>query len=624
MFVQRSQQSHHHHVFLPQSIGQLQMISFESHPAAVTMHTLIASDDKEVMASIGVLVPQKSSSSKTTPMSITPRPSVPSRYWESHTFVAFGSSEVDRATPSISSGSSVSEYARRDGSISLNPDTLSKSRARGNCILVAPDKTDRVKKWVTQSSISEIDIELSNPFELHPSKPQLLQTRTEEQKPVQGLLKRRVKPKCHQTMVQKAAPGNSAAMKQAILEDYWLKEFAASKLQPKKTQVDKQSCSTPQAPEPSSSTATDVGEAPKPSMTATRRGDSHEIEEIFDAMQPALEAAKCFPGALELEAHIELVTVDTFSNDRRINNDRISLSEWRKIFQPDKHRPVSSYQIWDRITASGADVDSIVDLTWSKKKAKRMFEEETTDRGIVYEWYCHMKHGFAFVIALDENGQASLRQTDSDLCSSTMHFPHRTWDLNLILRGSMNLYHNLQDPKFDAAINDFVKSVRLHPGSSLEIYGTEPANRLFSVDKILMKRWTRHKHIPADQEAESNLMLKVVEVQEFVMGRNSNNAASIRGRISIDDRHVCASNQRLWFEVSIVSDEIQKLLTSNRELELGQKTDKWDPVDLLGDEVELKGISAESSPTARAIGSSGLGNMFRLGKSLLDRVKISE
>ena len=139
-----------------------------------------------------------------------------------------------------------------------------------------------------------------------------------------------------------------------------------------------------------------------------------------------------------------------------------------------------------------------------------------------------------------------------------------------------------------------------------------------------MKSTIRHNYRPVNEETSSELMLKTVEVRQFLTGRKPHHPRLIRGRIPVNNRQECVAARLLWYEVSVVSDAIQKLLTTNKELELGQQTQKWTAVDLLGDEIEVKDVPYESRGVAQTIGDSGLGSMYRLGKVILDRMRIGE
>jgi hypothetical protein len=612
---------------------------------------MATADEWDSVSAMSILVPLRLDHRKMT-APIMPRSAALSRDWEYHEFLGFGSSKVMRPTTSSRSGSSASSTMSRKTDLSQRPGILPQFPPlppKGGFELSAPNKAARVRTWVNQSTEAETNNAPVDLMDIPILEPSLPEKPAEEQKVVPGLLKRRPVLKSHQTMAQKAASGTPRAMKQVTLEDCWLNAFSSFKLGGKNTQSDPEKPSTSQDEEPPAATAATVAQnvekantsqaneppvatiatvtqknvkVPKPPGKTIRHTDSHEVEEIYDAMYPALEAAKCFPGKLELEAQIDLIAVAPMSDFRQVNNE-VSLDEWKEIFQPQNTHTMASFWVWQKLTASGADVDSLVDLKWAKKGATRMFEEQVVDRGVFYEYRCKMKNGFTFVIILDEHGKASFEESESALGSSTIHFPHRIWDMTLVLKGAMNLYHNRQDPNLQAAIDDFVKNIWLQPGDALTVFCTEPASGLFSVDKILMKRWTRHKHLSVDQEA-SSLMLKVTEVQEFAVGRNPAHPAVVRGRIPLLDREKWASSKRLWFEISIVSDEIQKVLAANKDLELGQKSREWSPEDLLGEEIDLKNIPVESNPVAMAIGSSGLGNIFRLGKAVLDRMKFGD
>ncbi|EEA18637.1 hypothetical protein TMatcc_010817 [Talaromyces marneffei ATCC 18224] len=663
--------SHQHHMFLPaHGYDKLQITPFRHHSAATTVKTLASPDEWKSLASMGVLVPfrQVIRQEKSKVTTATSRPAVPSRFLSNHTFRMFGNYDMYNKTVSSSEGSSLSSAADKPVSNPDPPEHVLTLRPKEYYSILASENTDRVTQWVDQNKKSDsttppVDPQQSVPPEEYPP----------EQKPVRGVLKRRVRetsksspvksakakatqeqasadpqpisslipwkpkpvPTFHHTMAQKVSPGTNSPLKQTTLDKYWTSAVGAFEKEKSKRSKPESRESPPSSTSRPTTTTENVAESfiptqkyanetPKLTTKPILHADSHDVLEIFNALQPTLEAARSFPGSLQLEAHIELITMAPYSPDQCFDDRVVTVEDWKENFQPKKGTSLAPYWAWNKVTGSGADVDAMIDIIWSKKSPQRIFHETPVDRDVVFEYHCRIGDGSGFVISLDEAGCPSFHQTPSVLGCSTIHFPHRMWDMNITLKGEMNL-HCYKDPELKKAIDDFVMTIYFEPGNDdIIIFCSEPRNKVFIVDKILMKSTVRHLHIPLNEEASSKLIFKTVEIRQFMTGRKPNHPRLIRGRIPVDKRQECISARLLWYEVSVVSDAIQKLLNTNQELELGQQTEKWSAVELLGDEIRLKDVPFESSQVAQSIDDSGFGSMYRLGKVILDRMRIGE
>lgn len=659
-------------MFLPSTgYDKLQLIPFRYHSAAATVKDLATPDEWSTLSSMGALVPFRQGvlPKDMRVSTATPRPAVASRFLSSQTFKMFGNYDMYNRKTAVSSQGSSSSSA---GAERVMPDPggpVLTLRPKEYYSLIASENADRVTKWVskaTETGTSAIDPEQSVPPEEYPP----------EQKPVRGVLKRRVretskgmllksqagsgeekalyetkpaltiplKPKptpiLHRTMAQKTSPNNKSPLKQATLEKFWSNAFAAvekekskdSKFRPRESSPSANPRAATRSEEnspdagvakPSVPAQNDLTEVKKTTPIAALRADSHNVLEIFNALQPTLEAARSFPGTLELEAHIELITIAPPMPGSGSDEAVVTIDDWKEMFQSKQGNSLTPYWAWNKVSGSGADVDAMIDMIWSKKIPQRIFQETPAGQDVVFEYHCRHKDGSTFVISLDEAGHSSFHHTPYVLGCSTIHFPHRMWDMNITLTGEMNL-QSYKEPALKKAIDDFIETVWFQPGNDLVIFCSEPKDKIFSVEKTLMKSTIRHKHRPINEGMSSELTFKTVEVRQFLTGRKPGHPRLIRGRIPVNKRQECVAAKMLWYEVSVVSEAIQKSFAANRELELGQQTQKWTAVDLLGDEIEVKDISYESSKVAQNIGDSGLGSMYRLAKIILDRMRVGE
>ncbi|GAM33709.1 hypothetical protein TCE0_013r00815 [Talaromyces pinophilus] len=660
--------SHQHHMFLPSTgYEKLQITPFRHHPAAATVKTLSTPDEWSSLTTMGVLVPFRQGV-RLKDMNVstaTPRPPVPSRFLSSQSFQMFGNYDMYNSTlAEPKEGSSASTAAAAVVPTPKPAEPVLALRPKEYYSILASENADRVTSWVSKATDTPVDPEQSVPLEEYPP----------EQKPVKGVLKRRVRqtsksnpvksqakaeedkpsdeskpapliplkpkltPTVHHTMAQKTSPGSKTPLKQATLEKFWSKHLASEK--------EKSNISKPELRESSPSasrltaneeemkpernvrevavpTQNDVKKVQKAIPKPVLRADSRDVLQIFNALQPTLEAARSFPGALELEARIELITIAPSTPGSGFDETVVTIDEWKEKFQCKQGNPLAPYWAWNKVTGSGTDVDAMIDMIWSKKGPQRIFHETPANQDLVFEYHCRLKDGSStFVISLDKAGRPSFHQTPYVLGCSTIHFPHRMWDMNITLKGEMTFYGH-RDPALKKAIDEFIETIWFQPGDDLTIFCSEPKNKIFLVDKILMKSTVRHKHQPVNSEMSSELMLKTVEVRQFRTGRKPGHPQLIRGRMPAN-RQESIAHRILWFEVSVVSGAIQKFLTANRELELGQQTQKWTSVDLLGDEIEVKDVPYDSNEVAQSIGDAGLGSMYRLAKVILDRMRIGD
>lgn len=463
----------------------------------------------------------------------------------------------------------------------------------------------------------------------------------------------------HHTMNHKAAkPGDNAkskaeakAKRQATLEDAW----GIIKKPEKKPPANS-------AKKAEDTTADSKGEmvlaseAKKPSpqdadqMLAEREAQQQSITGLFETLKPALEAAEYFSGPLTLEAQLGLILIPLLPKTYN-SESLISVGEWTKIFQPRNGLPAPTAKFINRLTTAGSDVDHIVDLKTSKAEGKRhLFEQDYTEYNVSYEFHCRTTADQPFIIAIDEQGKHSIRKPATTLGAVNLHFPQQTWDASVVLGGVVE-HISGSDPELEEAVQYLVDYLWVQPDRSLvRIFSRLPKGNKYVIEKVLMKRYTRHRHIrpndpvgtssrnppgpdagqnaviPVDHEPTENqdIFLQVLEVQDLLIGSSTSDSQALRARCAPHPEMI--KKNRLWYEVSLVSSAIETFLKSNMNVEIGERTEDWRSSDLMGRDAMLVSNDDDLfgsqclSPVAMAIGSAGLGNLLQLTKTVVEKI----
>ncbi|KAJ9319330.1 hypothetical protein DTO271D3_99 [Paecilomyces variotii] len=380
------------------------------------------------------------------------------------------------------------------------------------------------------------------------------------------------------------------------------------------------------------------------------RKTADTLKQLFNALQPTLDAAQSFPGKLSLEIQVGLILIPLLP--KTYKGDLISGDEWNKIFNPRAGVFAPSTNFVQRVTSSGTDVDHIVDLKTSKDEGKqRLFEQEYTDYSVVYEYHCRTKNDQAIILVIDEAGNITVRKPAVTLGAVNLHFPDHVWDMNVVVSGFTEQVHG-SDKELDRAIRHITENLWIPPDRSLlRIYTRIPEGNELNVDKVLMKRSTLHrslrsqsdtkqkKHGPQTQtedfncgeENKQDVFLKITEVQDLWTGVTPADNRALRARCGPPNEMI--EKGRLWHEVSIVSPTMENVLNSNSGLEVGECTQDWSPIDLMGNEAHIvlpgrakernadsKNCAQTPSPIAAAIGSAGIAEMFRVASTVVQKM----
>ncbi|THC98518.1 hypothetical protein EYZ11_002026 [Aspergillus tanneri] len=403
---------------------------------------------------------------------------------------------------------------------------------------------------------------------------------------------------------------------------------------------------------------------------------NEEIKHLFEALKQTLEAAEYFPGPLSLEVQFGLVLIPLLP--KTYKEGLISAGEWTRIFQPRTGIVAPTTKFTNRLTTSGSDVDYIVGLKESKAQGRRQaFEQGDNEYCVFYEYHCRSKSGQLLIITMNEQGSHSIRRPTTALGGVNLHFPSHTWDANISVNGAAG-YNMGSNPEFEKAAQYLVDHIWIPPDKQLiQIFSQIPQGSELSIEKVFMKRWTRHRYIRPDETSpkdaaisdsasstrlragstqaseftetqmaprevtsrdhdslnsgvetgaeNQDIFLQITEVQDLIIGTGVSDAQAVKARCAplLD----MLKNGRQWYEVSLVSPAIETILKANANLELGERTDDWRSTDLFGKDALLCNDSSEDSrakaspgPVAVAIGDTGIGDLFRLAKMVIEKI----
>ncbi|KKK23914.1 hypothetical protein P175DRAFT_0469446 [Aspergillus ochraceoroseus IBT 24754] len=348
------------------------------------------------------------------------------------------------------------------------------------------------------------------------------------------------------------------------------------------------------------------------------------IKSFSEAIMPILEAAEAFPGTLTIEIQVGLILVPLLP--KTCSEGSMSPSEWSRIFQPRNGLAAPTTKFCNRVTAFGSDIDRIVDIKTSRSGEKsRIFEQEYSEYHVSYEYHCRTKSDQLLLIVIDEQGKYSIQNPGAMLGAVNIHFPGQTWDARAVVSGSTE-YRSGTNPEFEEAAQYLINHLWIQPNKpQIRIFSCLPRGGLLTVEKVLMKRWTRHRLIqendPAKDQNGQDLFLQVMEAQELFLGVTQSpvhQPLRARGGPPWD----MARRGKMWHEVSLVSPLIEAMLKANANLEVGEQTNDWRSTDLFGkdDALPPNQLPNPLSPTAAAIGGAGLVGLFRLARTVVEKI----
>lgn len=348
----------------------------------------------------------------------------------------------------------------------------------------------------------------------------------------------------------------------------------------------------------------------------------HLIKSLLEALKPLLEAASFYPGSLSLEFQLGLVLIPRPSQS--LEGRYKDLDRLQSKLLPRTGLPAPTTIFFDRLTASAADVDYIVDL---EVQNARLFAPEPTQLETRFEFHCGTEAG-DLVIVVYVDGHSERMQIcvpPENLGSVHISFPGQVWDAAVVLRGEMK--HPLGvDPEIQKRAQHIVAT--LWTGSDqgrVRLFARIPKDKL-SVKKVFMKRCTQYRHC-----LRQEIFLKVTETQDLII-QHFNNEEVIEAYCATPGQ--MESEHRQWWQVSIINPVINSALKPNGN-HLPDSPGEWSVGDPLGNDKDLvlnetsqsprpshscDDPAQESSTTAASIGSAGIGSLLFLTETVVSSI----
>ncbi|KAL4814133.1 hypothetical protein BDW67DRAFT_192363 [Aspergillus spinulosporus] len=430
--------------------------------------------------------------------------------------------------------------------------------------------------------------------------------------------------KYYWTMAQKAAKlsqkatsrTSSLAKKQATLEDAW-------GISSQKKPVDKWhgvgvlSGKGPRIPATAGTESTDRRLQHE---KLQKESFDRDVGSIIVALKPIFKAAEAFPGIVTFELQFGLALIPLMPKTR--NTNMISSAEWSEIFQPRNGMPTPTTKFVNRLTACGSEIDHIIDLRKSKAEGKsRMFEEEYSEYNICYEFHCRLNTDELLLIIIDEQGGFSIQNPKSSLGAVNIHFPHRVWDARAIIESAIH-YRPGSLPEQDELARHLADHLWVPASQNICIYTSLPRGSKTIIEKVVMKRWTRHRFLGEGMRNESqDIFLQVTEVQDLFLGiQMLQGIKHVRARYTNPEEMI--QRGKAWYELSLVSPTIETILETNEALEVGERTEEWCSADFLGGAELSTGqeFVSHKSSVATAIGARVVAQMVQVAKRVVEKM----
>ncbi|EEP76721.1 predicted protein [Uncinocarpus reesii 1704] len=368
----------------------------------------------------------------------------------------------------------------------------------------------------------------------------------------------------------------------------------------------------------------------------SKTSETNRIKDLYNTLDPILAAVQRFTGILSLEIQFGMVLIH--SVPKMYADKAIDVKTWERLFRPQHGIRGPGTRFMNLLTASGADVDYILSLK-DDARHRELFAGSPSTRHITYEFHCQTKNNQLIVVNVNDSGETIVTRPEAVLGSVNVHFPHQIWDMRVAIKGAQEYSPGI-DKEIDIAVEGLISNLYICPNRAKVLLYTRLDNSdVLRITKVLMRRSTRHrcfedvdvpKSVPEPPRgrdtftpdktstagSEHGLFLQITEVQNLLLGQMATNKALIRARALSPEEMV--DNSRLWYEVSIVSPAIEKILESNRNLSVGARTWNWEPHDLLG--VDASITTEHAAEAKRRVGADGLPNMYRIASRLTAKI----
>lgn len=336
-------------------------------------------------------------------------------------------------------------------------------------------------------------------------------------------------------------------------------------------------------------------------------------ESLFRFLQPILDAVRSFPGTLSLQFQFGLMFMPSLPASTK--EREMSYREVHQLFFSKNNLAPPPTSFFERLTSSPVDIDYLIDL---EANQSRLFDQKYSHRGVKYEFWCRVGPNRTIVISVNEYGHAMIRYPEVSLGTVHFSFPSQVWDAAARVQGFIE-YITGADPELDEAARTMAKSIRIEPNNKhLRMLVRLPPASKIKIEKVFMERWSRH---PYRSERSKDLFLQISETQELLATPSILDPGIMVLQNAPLEKMVKDGKQ--WWQASIVSSKVDYIMKSNSFLEPGDRNESWCATDLLGADITNiipSAANQELSTLGAEVGHSGIGAMFQLAKTVVQKI----
>lgn len=331
-----------------------------------------------------------------------------------------------------------------------------------------------------------------------------------------------------------------------------------------------------------------------------------QSKKLMQSLSPLFGAGRAFSGKLSFG--IQFGQVLLAGNPTGGGTSRfIGIKEWHEKFQP-LHGKFPIFTTFTNIlTTNGADVDRILDMKSQALGITRVWHKTWPGPTTVcYEFQCQSKSSEEFLLKVNQDGKYEIQSTAVNVGMVNLHYPGQVWDACAVLYGHLN--HNFSETLNKTAAT-FVSSLFIPPNQkNISITYRLPDTNEMTVKNLVMKRTSLHScNIPDKQDFQ----LQITEVQILYHQFHKNDKKL--GQAFVKDYDKMISDGRIHYEVSLVHEGIRKLLEKNKDLELGELTNKWTEKEVLQEHTCRTMVDLVTLVVSKmdGIGAKNIGTLYR-------------
>lgn len=293
-----------------------------------------------------------------------------------------------------------------------------------------------------------------------------------------------------------------------------------------------------------------------------------QTSKLMSLLEPSFEAARAFKGQLSFEISFGQVLVAP--GPQLTDNRLYDVAGWNLLFEPGDRPSYSSSTFTNILTTNGADIDRALEIKNPVPSVStKLWSSTPGPNSVTYEFTCQSKSNDEFIVAVDQSGNHELRKGVVTVGSVSIHVPTCIWDASARLSGHLK-WINPPEALVKSAVS-FVKSLYVVPGKEkLMIVFRQPTDHEIRIRNLIVKRVSYHD---CNQPGCEDIQLKVVEAKSLLFKVHPQDKNLWQGYEAGKEDYVKhAEEGRIHYELSLVHKGINRTLTDNENLELGELT----------------------------------------------------